>query len=236
MTTESAASAGSDPRRLLSSTRELTRRVRRAQRATWFPLLVLAVVTFAAIPVIRYGGHQLGTCVRVPGAGPGARACVAYSDAQFIYWPIALVLAYVAIAAFYVSRSRALGLETRARPYATAGIVIAVVVTGAAVWAAHLSPSPSGPAGLSALAGRLASPGGAIGLALLVLVWAERNRALLVLALGYLAIVLLRVGAIRISGPASAGIFLPAVIQGCVLLLGAVGFALAQRPLRPPAS
>jgi hypothetical protein len=41
MATESAY-AGDDPRRLLSGTQDLARRVRRAQRATWFPLLVLA--------------------------------------------------------------------------------------------------------------------------------------------------------------------------------------------------
>ena len=52
MTTESAY-PGADPRRLLASTRELAQRVHRAQRATWFPLLVLAAVTFASIPVLR---------------------------------------------------------------------------------------------------------------------------------------------------------------------------------------
>jgi hypothetical protein len=237
MTTESPASAGGDPRRLLSSTRELTRRVRRAQRATWFPLLVLALVSFAAIPVIRYGGHQLATCVRVPAAPPGARVCKAYSNAQFAYWPIALVLAYVVIAAFYISRSRALGLETRVRPYAVAGIAIAVVLTAASLWQAHaLSPSPAGPAGAAVLAVRLTSPGCAIGLALLVLAWAERNRALAVLTLGYLAIVLLKVGAAPTRTVGSATVFLPVLVQGIVLLLGGIGFALAQRPLRRPAS
>lgn len=67
MTTESAH-PGEDPRLLLSSARELTQRVRRAQRARWFSLLVFAAVTFAAISVYRYGGHHLGTCVVT---GPG---------------------------------------------------------------------------------------------------------------------------------------------------------------------
>ena len=58
MTTE-CAHPGDDPHRLLSNTRELAQRVRKEQRATWFPLLVLAAVTFAAIPVHRYGGHHL---------------------------------------------------------------------------------------------------------------------------------------------------------------------------------
>ena len=47
MTTETAH-PGDDPHRLLSNTRELAERVRKAQRATWFPLLVFAAVTFAA--------------------------------------------------------------------------------------------------------------------------------------------------------------------------------------------
>ena len=105
MTTDSAY-AGDDPRRLLSGARELARRVRRAQRATWFPLLVFAAVTFAAIPVYRFGGHRLGRCVVT---GPGLRGCTVYSAGAFAYWSAALVLAYAVIAAFYIRRSRAQG-------------------------------------------------------------------------------------------------------------------------------
>src|SRR5580692_4471864 len=185
-----AAFQGDDPRRLLSSTRELAERVREAQRATWFPLLVFAAVTFAAIPVYRYGGaSHFGSCVAT---GPGLKACTIYPAGAFAYWPAALVLAYVAIAAFYIRRSRARGVETRVRPYAIAGVVIAAALTGAALWAAH-NP-PLGPAnGLTGLGLRLASGPGAIGLGLLVLAWAERNRALLVLTAAYLVIVLAHV-------------------------------------------
>jgi hypothetical protein len=59
--------------------------------------------------------------------------------------------------------------------------------------------------GLSGFAHRLTTPEAAIGLALLVLAWTERNRALLLLTVGYLAV---------------------------VLLLGGIGFALARRPSR----
>ncbi len=137
MTTETAY-PGDDPHRLLSSTRELARRVRQAQRATWFPLLVLAAVTFASIPVRRYAGHH-PICVAVVRGAQGTRGsvCTIYSNAQFVYWPIALVLAYVAIAAFYIRRSRARGIDTRVRPYAIAGIIIAAALTGAALWEAH---------------------------------------------------------------------------------------------------
>jgi hypothetical protein len=229
MTTESADS-GDDPHRLLSSARELAQGVRRAQRATWFPLLVFAAATFASIPVNRYGGHHPATCAAVP----GGRICTSYSTARFVYWPIALVLAYVAIAAFYIHRSRARGVGTRVRPYSIAGIIVAVAVTGAALWEVYSPPlSERNPLGLPALLSGLTSPGTAIGLALLVLAWAERNRALLLLTLGYLAVVL---------APTSFGWVttnywhsLPLIIQGSVLLLGGIGFAVAQRPAWLPA-
>ena len=57
-----------------------------------------------------------------------------------MYWPIALVLAYAAIAACYLHRSRARGVGTRTRPHVTAGIIIAVLVTCASLWAAHHPP------------------------------------------------------------------------------------------------
>jgi hypothetical protein len=150
-----------------------------------------------------------------------------------VYWPIALVLAYVAIAAFYIRRSRARGIETRVRPYAIAGIIIAVALTGAALWELH-NPPVGNPMGLSGLPYRLASPGAAIGLALLVLAWAERNRALLLLTLAYLVAVL---APITFGGVQHHPVWYsyPVVFQGSVLLLGGIGFALAQRPSRLPA-
>jgi hypothetical protein len=223
MTTD-AAHPGDDPGRLLSNTRELAQRVRKDQRATWFPLLIFAVLTFTSIPVRRYSGHHLD-CVAVP------RVCTVYSAAEFVYWPIALVLAYVAIAAFYLRRSRARGVGTRVRPYAIAGIIIAVALTGVALW--ELLSPPVDPVGPNGLAYRLATPGAAIGLALLVLAGAERNRALLLLTLAYLAAVLMPItfGWVQPSPP---WYVYPAVLQGGVLLLGGIGFALAQRPLRSP--
>jgi hypothetical protein len=231
MTTETAH-PGDDPRRLLLDTRELAQRARRAQRATWFPLLVLATVTFASIPVYRYGAHHPATCVVT---GSRLRACSIYSTGEFVYWPIALVLAYAAIAAFYIRRSQARGIETRVRPYVIAGIIIAVALTGAALWELH-HPSPGGQVGLSGLGHRLTPPPAAIGLALLVLARAERNRALLLLTLAYLAVVLVPVNFGWVMSPLSSWYFVPRlVIDGSVLLLGGIGFALAQRPLRSPA-
>jgi hypothetical protein len=231
MATESAYPAD-DPHILLSSTRELAQRARKAQRATWFPLFVFAAVTVVSLPVARFGGHHL-SCER--SAGPlelQGRVCFIYSNAEFVYWPIALVLAYVAISAFYIRRSQVRGIETRVRPYAIAGIIIAVALTALAFWEAHYHPfGASTPVGLNGLPFRLASPGAAIGFALLVLVWAERNRALLLLTLAYLAVVL---APIVVQVPRWG--FVQLMIEVSVLLLGGIGFARAQRPLRSPAS
>jgi hypothetical protein len=229
MTTETAY-PGDDPHQLLSTARQLAQRVRKDQRATWFPLLVFAALTFASIPVRRYSGHHLDC--RALSGGP---ICTVYSDAQFVYWPIALVLAYVAIVAFYIRRSRARGVGTRVRPYAIAGIIVAVALTGVAFWEFHHPLVNQGLMGLHGLPYRLASPGAAIGLALLVLARAERHRALLLLTLGYLAVVLAPVGYIRVTNPASLLSYLPLEIHGTMLLLGGIGFALAQRPPRSPA-
>ena len=228
MTTD-AGHPGDDPHRLLSSARALARQVRRDQRATWLPLLVFAALTFAAIPVRRLTGHHLD-CHAVA----GGQVCRAYSDADFVYWPTALVLAYVAIVTFYVRRSRARGVGTRVLPYAVTGIVIALALTGVALWTLHHPLNEHNPPWLHGVPYRLVSPGGAIGLALLVLARVERNRALLLLTLAYLAVVAVPVtfGTDRFDPPWYS---LPAVSQGTVLLLGGIGFALAQRPLRTPA-
>jgi hypothetical protein len=223
--TSGTAFPGNDPRQLLSGTRELTRQVRRTQRATWFPLLVLAAVTFAAIP-FRYSPHRLGTCAAT---GPG-QVCTAYPPALLVYWPTALVVAYAAIAAFYIYRSQARGVGTRVRPYVVAGIILALAMTGLLVWTLYhpLAFTLAGPGLFPALH----SYPFAIGLALVVLAWAERNRALLALALGYSAVVLVAVTLVPVSGHRGLGFPVQLVTAGSVLLLGGIGFLLAQRPWR----
>ena len=216
--------SGDDPRQLLTGTRELIRQVRRTQRATWFPLLVLAAVTFAAIP-FRYSHHRLGTC-----AAMGlARACTAYPRPLLAYWPTALVLAYVVIAAFYIRRSQARGVGTRVRPYVVAGIILALAMTGSLLWTLYhpLAFTLAGP-GLFSAGPALHSYLFAIGLALVVLSWAERNGALLGLALGYSAVVLVT----ATFGPVGGRFPVQLVTAGSVLLLGGIGFLLAQRPWR----
>ena len=220
--TSGPVNSRNDPRQLLSGTRELARQVRKTQRATWFPLLVLAAVTFVAIP-FRYSPHRLGTCAAV---GPG-RVCTAYPPALLAYWPAALVLAYAVIAAFYIRRSQARGVGTRVRPYVVAGIVLVLAMTGSLLWTLYhpLAFTFAGPG----LFGALHSYSLAIGLALVVLAWAERNGALLALALSYLAAVLATVTS-GFSGHQGLGFPVQMVTAGGVLLLGGIGFLLAQRP------
>lgn len=219
--TSGTAFSGDDPRQLLSGARELTRQVRRTQRATWFPLLVLAVVTFAAIP-FRYSPHSLTTCA----ATELARVCTAYSPALLVYWPTALVLAYAVIPAFYIRRSQDRGVGTRVQPYVVAGIILALAMTGSLLWTLYhplaFTPGPGG------LFSALHNYSFAIGLALVVLAWAERNGTLLVLALGYSAVVLVIAAFI----PAGLSFLVQLLIPGGVLLLGGIVFLLAQRPWR----
>ena len=67
-----------------------------------------------------------------------------------------------------------------------------------------------------------------------MLAWAERNRALLLLTVVYLGDVHVPVtfGGVQYNPPWYTK---PVVSQGTVLLLGGIGFALAQRPRRSPA-
>jgi hypothetical protein len=224
------------PRELLTAVRDLTHRVVVAQRGTWFPLLVFAAITLAAIPVYKYVPHHLGTCRSGPG---GTFGCAVILPGVLVYWPVALVLAYVAIAGFYVRQSRRRGVGTRIRPYVVAGVIIAILLAAASLWRALHPVLPlygaqisSAPATVAARG--LATPAAAIGLALLVLAWVERNRPLLPYSVVYLVIVLVSYG--RVVRSSSPWYFLPQLlIPAAVLLLGSAGFALfrpatEQRP------
>ena len=233
--------AGEEPRRLLADNRRLARQVRAAQRMTWFPLLVLAAVTFAAVPVYGLGGF-VRSCRDQPGGG---RVCAVYSSAALVYWPIALVLAYVAIAGFYVRRSRARGVGTRVFPYAAAGVVLAVVAGGGLTWFVthppvgeyHLFGLQLGPAQGGWLF-QLFSPVAAVGLALLVLAGVERSWALLALAAGYVVyafVPLYDLGWV-ISRPSPWASLPRLVIGGSVLLVAGLLFAARQRAWRRDAA
>lgn len=239
MTAEPSA-ANSDPQQLLIAARDLTRRVRRQQRGGWFPLLVLAVATFAAIPFDRYGHHVVTHCTSLH---QGRQVCAGYSAGALWYWPAALLLTYALISWFYVYRSRQRGVGTRVRPYVIVGVVLVALVTVWALWAPdhptflaqslRLGSSPP-----TNILNRIASPAGAIGLALLLLAWIERSWLLLAITIAYLIVVVTAAGQ-HSHHSASTAAFLPHVspwaflphvlLCGGVLLLGGVILALTQR-------
>jgi hypothetical protein len=236
MTDESAPPVD-DPHELLASVHDLTRKVRNAQRGTWFPLLLFALVSFGAIPVARHSGRRLGECVLVAGPdGQAGRVCGVYALGLVLYWSIALLLAYAVIAGFYVYRSRRRGVGTPVRPYVLVGAIVTVLATAASLWGAY-HPLGIGTPGttLSEVANQLRSPAAAIGLALLVLAWVEGNRALAWFSLGYLIVV--GIPASRFPGVGAhhmaIGTPLPRqlTIAG-LLLLGGLAFAVA-RPAVP---
>jgi len=230
MTTD-PISADGDPRQLLSDVRSLARRVRLDQRMTWVALLVLAAVTLVGIPF-----DWLGMKVHCnPDTGcEFARRGVLY------YWPLALLLAYAAIAVSYVRAARARGLGARVLPYAIAGAATTVLFT--ALWVAAALYFPSHPESMPRLSywwlvlDRLVSPWSMIGIALLVLARLERNTGLLLFTLAYLALVSLVLPMNEGWGLAGWGLqarfAVPQVISGAVLLLGAVGFRAARRRQR----
>ncbi|WP_250007437.1 hypothetical protein [Actinoplanes sp. M2I2] len=226
MTTDSASAAG-DPRRLLSDIRALAHRVRLDQRMTWAALLVLAAATLVGIPFDWFGMKV--TCY--PDGG-----CQYARQGLLYYWPVAMLLTYAAIAFCYVRAARARGVGTRVLPYAITGAATTVVFPAA--WFGlrlYLSshPVPEGPLPYWwFLLDRLVMPWAMVGVALLVLAWLERNVALLLFTLAYLALVLVLPLNIGIGPPKwglRAQFAVPQLIVGVVLLLGALGFRAARR-------
>jgi hypothetical protein len=151
-----------------------------------------------------------------------------------VYWIAAFVLAYAAIAAFYVHRARSRGVGARILPYVGAGIAVGLVFGVASAWTQQLNlegMSPSGPVAVGLV------PLISIGLALLVLARMERSRSVLAFAIGYLLVALVACRFTPHGGSPHGGTdlaatwsFLPAlVVTGGVLLLGGAGFALAER-------
>jgi hypothetical protein len=224
---------------MLSTTRQLTRRVRHAQRSTWFPLVLLGLVVVAAAPFYRLGRYVV-TCDPALGARGGVEIIKRGACVQVVGWPVgvywifAFVLAYVAIAVFYARRARSRGVGARILPYVGSGIAAGLVFGIASAWAQQLNLVgyfPAGPVAVGLV------PLISISLALFVLARVERNWPLLAFATGYLVVALLacgigtrELGLNTGSNLAPTWSFLPSlVVAGGVLLLGGMGFALAER-------
>ena len=238
--TDASVPANGTPNEVLAQLGELTRKVRAAQRGTWFPLLLLGGLTLGAVLVGRLT-HQV---LHVPCPDPAAGTdCTLVKEGSALYWPIGLALAYLATAVFYLRRARSRGVGTAVRPYVLTGVALLAVVTATSLWAGRNGMQPGAPLDFWGLDLDPASPGTrflerlmggalAVGLPLLVLARVERSRVLLLLAVVYLAVELIPLttgwSGVPITSPWSA---LPRyAVPGALLLLGALGFALAERP------
>ncbi|MFF8378155.1 hypothetical protein ACF07V_18735 [Streptomyces sp. NPDC015661] len=233
------------PQEVLAGLGELTRRVRAAQRGAWIPLLLFGALTTGGILVNRLT-FETETVPCLPGHPAGSTGCTLIRQGSPAYWTLGLALAYAATAFFAVRRSRRRGVGTRVRPYVLTGIALVGLVAATTLWTLRQGmPQPGEPIDLwglrldphsevTVLLERLVGPAGAVGLPLLVLSWVERSRALMLLALAYLAIELVPLttgwSGIPVTSPWSA---LPALgVPGALLLLGALGFGLAERAER----
>jgi hypothetical protein len=209
----------------------LARRVRLDQRLTWVTLLVLAGVTYLGI---WFDVHLMSVHCTSYGACHFSRLGVLY------YWPPVLLLAYAGIAYSYIRVARARGLGARVMPYAITGAVTTLLFTAA--WVAEriylagraLPANPPPTPSWVLLIDRLIGPWGMIGVALLVLARLERNVALFAFTVGYLAVVLVPINFGWVGhGDNTRMYWVPGqIISGTVLLLGAIGFALARRRQR----
>jgi hypothetical protein len=224
MTTDSAATG--DPRRLLSEVHSLTRRVRVDQRLTWVALSILAAVSFVAIPI-----EIAAMWFR---CSPDGTSCEVWNRGGMFYWPPALLLAYTTIAVCYVRAAQQRGVGARVMPYAITGAALTVMFTLLFLVAyqfLHGRPPLAEPfPGWVMVLDRLVAPAGTIGIALLVLARLERNVPLLLFTLVYLTVVLVPIDlGWQANGNIRTHDMPQEVINGAVLLLGAVGFRRWQR-------
>jgi hypothetical protein len=252
MTDASVPSPGT-PHEVLANLRDLTGRVRAAQRGAWFPLLLFGVLTLGGIFVDRFtfSIQTVSTCPAAPGsAGAVLTSCTVARQGSPVYWTLGIAVVYAATALFYIRRSRNRGVGTPVRPYVLAGIVLVALVTatsfwgtshgmlqpGAQVdfWGLHLDPA----SGLARFLMQFTGSAASVGLPLLVLSWVERSWTLLIFTLAYLAIELAPLSTgwagIDATSPWSG---LPRLVPpAVVLLLGALGFARTQLPRQRDAS
>ncbi|MFF4139723.1 hypothetical protein ACFY1B_52250 [Streptomyces mirabilis] len=241
--TDASVPSPDTPHEVLASLGDLTRRVRAAQRGTWFPLLLLGALTLGGILVGRFT-FKVETVPCPAGDAVTGGGCTLITQGSALYWTLGIALAYAATAFFYIRRARDRGVGTRVRPYILTGIALVGLVAATASWSTrHGMSQPGAPvdfwglhlapaSGVTAFLHRLTGNATAVGLPLLVLSWVERSRPLLLLTLVYLAIYLAPLtdgwAGIPVTSPWSS---LPHfAVPGVLLLLGALGFGLAELP------
>jgi hypothetical protein len=240
------------PEELLSDLDRLRREARSARHAYWFPLILFGLLTCASVPFYVSDVTQAAPGVAImrvttpPSLLGGEQAG---RNGLFLgwYWALALIAGYLLTYAWYRRHQRRVGLRTPARAVTITGIVLAAVAFLGPLLAASL-PFPHALIGLPVgdlwVRGTFAFLIAAAGLWMLA--WAERSRALAVIALVYtgsallaslydVANLLYRLGWSPGYGSASArlaelpNVLLPALV---LLVAGTGAFFLRPRPGR----
>ena len=186
---------------LLGEMKALRRQARATRHAYWFPLILFGLLTCAAVPFYISPIDQAGGSGVTRGGPPlpvlGGFAGVTTQRYLGYYWVAALLAGLLLTLLWYRRNARRVGLQTPARGY----VITVAVLTAAAVVIPLLSQVRS-PHWLSwlqylhvlwpgDLVLRGTFPFVIIAVGLWVLAWAERSRALGVIAAVYTATALL---------------------------------------------
>jgi hypothetical protein len=182
----SAEVGPADAAGLLSEMRRLRRNARSARHAYWFPLVLFSLLIFAAFPFYVIPSFQGDFAVpagpsEILGGEPG------FGDPTYLgyYWLAALLGGLALTLWWYRRHARKIGVRTPARGY----LITVVALTAAALILPLLAAiKPFGFLDI-ALPGDLFTRGTfpllIIAIGLCVLAWAERSRALGLIALVY---------------------------------------------------
>jgi hypothetical protein len=235
---------------LLGEMKALRRRVRAARHAYWFPLVLFGLLTLASAPFYISPGYQAAGVVATQGAPPlpilGGAPDATVQRYLGYYWLAALLAGLLLTLLWYRRNARRVGLQTPAR----GSVITVAVLTVLALaipplsqvrsphwlsWLQHLDMLWPGD-----LTIRGTFPFVIIAVGLWALAWAERSRALAVIAAVYTATallsslydienVLLRFGwNLSWSLTSLPNVLLPAL----VLLAAGAGAFVAQQPHR----
>jgi hypothetical protein len=179
-----------DPAGLLNEMRRLRRTARSARHAYWFPLVLFGLLTCAAVPLYLLA-TQGGSGISALG-GPSPDLTVLggsqiFRSGSFLgyYWLVALLGGLALTLLWYRRHARRIGLKTPARGY----LITTSVLTGLAFFLPVIAQIPGLRFLWVLLPGDLTLRGTVpfliIAAGLCVLAWAERSRALGVVAAVY---------------------------------------------------
>jgi len=198
---DSARNEASDEAALLADMRELRRRARTARHAYWFPLVLFGLLTCASVPFYVLPGSPAGGTGAVSGESSlpilGGYGGFTVQRSLGYYWLAALLGGLLLTLLWYRWNARRVGLATPARGYLVTTAVLTVLALvvpplsqvrspGWLSWLRHLDVLWPGDLVL-----RGTFPFVIIAAGLWVLAWAERSRALTVIAAVYTATALL---------------------------------------------